>query len=84
MLRKKKFDLVVVDIDTLDFQVAGIVPKIRRMKTEIPIALVNALENGRNSKMLENLDVDLVIERPMEMDSISLLISEAMEQKLKV
>jgi len=84
LLRKKKFDLVVADIDTLDFQIAGIVPKIRRMKTGIPIALVNALENGRRSMILENLDVDLVIERPMEMDSLALRISDAMEQKLKV
>lgn len=80
LLRKKKFDLVVADIDTLDFQLAGIVPKIRRMKTEIPIALVNAMENGRSAKIFENLDVDLVIERPMEMDRIALLISDVLEK----
>ena len=79
LLRKKKFDLVVADIDTLDFQIVGIVPKIRRMKTEIPIALVNAMGNG-NSKILEKMDVDLVIERPMEMDNVAFLISEIMEK----
>ncbi len=80
LLRKKKFDLVVADIDTLDFQIVGFVPKIRQMKKEIPIALVNAMGNG-DSKILEKLDVDLVIERPMEMDSVAFLISEVMEKQ---
>lgn len=78
LFRKKDFDLLVADIDTLDFELSGIVPVVRKMKKDLTIALVNSGKNERSSQMSRNLNVDLIIERPMEMDSIASLISDAM------
>jgi len=77
LLRKKDFDLVVADIDTLDFELSGIVPKVRKMKKDLPIALVNSGKNKRSSQIAGKGDADIVIDRPMEMDRIATLISEA-------
>jgi len=81
LLRKKGFDLVVADIDTLDFERSGIVSVVRKMKKSIPFALVNSGKDETPSQISAKLNVDLVIERPMEMDSIASLISEAIADK---
>jgi len=81
LLRKKGFDLVVADIDVLDFERSGIVSVVRKMKKSIPFALVNSGNHEMSSQISAKLNVDLVIERPMEMNSIASLISEAMEDR---
>jgi hypothetical protein len=80
LFRRKDIDLLVADIDTLDFQLSGIVPFVRQMKKDVAIALVNSGKTQGSSQMAENLGVDLMIKRPMEMGSIALRISEAMEK----
>ena len=81
LLRKKDFDLVVADIDTLDFELSGIVPVVRKMNKDLPIALVNSGKNERSSQIAGKVDADLMIDRPMEMDRIATLISEAMADR---
>ncbi len=73
LLKRKNYDLLVVDVDTLDFEQTGIVPRIRGMKKNLPVVLLNAGENARQSK---DLKADLIIKRPMVMDAIFADISD--------
>ena len=81
LLRKKKFDLVVADLDTPDFKIAGIIRKIREMKQCLPIAILDVGGNGKSSSGSGRPDADLVIESPLEMVGVALRISEALEKK---
>jgi PAS domain S-box-containing protein len=80
LLRKKKFDLVVADLDAPYLKSSGIIPKIKKMDKALPIALVNAGKK-RSSRTLKGLGADLVIERPLDMDRISSLVSQAIAMK---
>ena len=81
LLRKKKFDLLVVDLDTPDFNLAGIIRKIRKMDPWMPIVILDVGDRGKTSGGSGKLDADLVIERPLEMAGVALRISEAIEKK---
>ncbi len=50
------------------------------MDKALPIALVNAGKK-RSSRTLKGLGADLVIERPLDMDRISSLVSQAIAVK---
>ena len=81
LLRKKKSDLVVVDLDTPDFKTFGIVRKIRKMAPWLPIVILDTGDSGKTAVDSGKLDVDLVIERPLEMTGVALRISEVIEKK---
>jgi PAS domain S-box-containing protein len=75
---KKNFDLVFTDIDTTDFEEAGIVSKIKKMKNPLPVVLVNPGLNGRSQRLLSRFGQELLIERPIEFKGLSAIISRAM------
>jgi len=81
LLRRRKFDLVVADIDTPDFEITGIVQKIKQMDKCLPVALVNTGESGRSFQELQALEADLMINRPMEMNRVLTLVSKIMATK---
>ncbi len=81
LLKRKKIDLIVADIDTPDLGIAGLAQKAKQIKKHVPVVLVNAGKNGRPSHTLKELGADLIIERPLEMDSITTLISETIATK---
>jgi len=80
LLRKKKFDLVVADLDAPYLKSSGIIPKIKKMQKCLPIVLVNAGKD-RSSLTLKELGADLVIERPLDMDRISSIVSKTIAMK---
>ncbi len=81
LLKRKKFGLVVADIDTPDIEPEDIVPKIKQVKKDLPVVLVNVRYSGKPSLMYQNLRADLILERPLNMDRISSLVSEAIALK---
>ena len=80
-LRRKNFELVIAVCDGPDLDPAWTVQEIRKIKRDVPIVLVNAGDNGRPFHKLKELGADLIIERPLEMDKITSLISETIATK---
>ena len=81
LLRKKRRDLVVVDLDTPDFKRTGIVRKLRKMDPCLPVVILDAGDRGKSAGESGKVAADLVIERPLEMAGVALRISEAIEKK---
>jgi PAS domain S-box-containing protein len=81
LLKRKNFDLVVADIDAPDLELANIVDKIKKIKRGVPVVLLNAGENGRLPHKLKKPRADLIIERPLEMDRVTALISETITMR---
>ena len=69
-LVKNKFNLVVADLNTFPLDPSKIIPKIKKIDPNLPVALVNAEAKGASSRALKKLGADLVIGKPLEMDRI--------------
>jgi len=69
-LRKNKFNLVIADLNTFSLEPSKIIPKIKKIDPNLPVALVNAESKGKSSRALKRLGADLVIGKPLEMDRI--------------
>jgi PAS domain S-box-containing protein len=69
-LRKNKFNLVIADLNTFPHDPSKIIPKIKKIDPNLPVALVNAESKGKSSRALKKLGADLVIGKPLEMDRI--------------
>ncbi len=81
LLRKNKFDLVIGDLNMRHFEPSKIIPMIRGLDHDLPIALVNPEQAGKNMEVLEGLGADLVVGRPLEMDRIFSFFSQALAAK---
>jgi PAS domain S-box-containing protein len=77
-LRKNKFDLVVADLNTFPLDPSKIIPKIKKIDPDLPIALVNAGSKSTSSRVLKKLGADLVIGKPLEMDRIVSRVSHVL------
>jgi len=75
LLRKNTFDLAIADRNSPHIEASKIIPKIKELDPTLPVVLVNARDKG------ERLGADLVIGRPLEMDGILLLVSEALQMR---
>jgi DNA-binding response OmpR family regulator len=78
LVRKKNFDLVVIDLGLTYLESSRIISRIRKMEREIPIAVINPEERVNTLHILDKLGADLVITRPLEMDRIVSLVSQAL------
>ena len=74
LLGKKKFDLVITDLNMSNLRSSKMISKIKKMHRDRLIILVNA-EKG------EEFGADLVIGRPLQMDRVLSLISEVLSNK---
>ena len=74
LLGKKKFDLVIADLNMSNLRSSKMISKIKKMHRDRPIILVNAEEG-------EEFGADLVIGRPLQMDRVLSLISEVLSNK---
>jgi len=74
LLGKKKFDLVIADLNMSNLRSSKMISKIKKMHRDRPIILVNAEEG-------EEFGADLVIGRPLQMDRVLSLISEVLSKK---
>ena len=76
LMRKKQFDLLIAGIDDPDIRPVEIVRMIRRIRSDMPVVLVNAGDRPRPFTRLRESGADLIIERPLHMDRISDHLSE--------
>jgi PAS domain S-box-containing protein len=76
-LKKNKIDLVVADANTACFDPIKFVPKLKKTG-QTPVALVNVENDDRSLRALKELGADLLIQRPLETDTILSVISKAL------
>jgi len=76
--RKKRFDLIITDAETLDMDVQILVKKIKKMERKVPVALIMEYEAGEEPDHIQRSDVDLFIIKPIDMDKIVDQVSEVL------
>lgn len=75
LLAKKKFDLVIADLNAPNLRSSKVISKIKNMHREGLTVLVNAEED-------EKFDADLVIRKPLQMDRVLSLISKILSSNV--
>lgn len=80
LLKRKKFELAVVDGEIPDLESAGFVQNLKRNNKGLPFILVNAGNKENATQLLGQLRADLIIERPLDMDRISSIISSIINE----
>ena len=78
LIKKKKVDLVVIDLGLTYLEAPEIISRIKKMERGIPIALIDPEERSNTSHRADILGADLLITRPLEMDRIASLVSQAL------
>lgn len=78
---KHKIDFVIADLNMPYLESLRILKKIKEMEPTLPIALVNAEENGESVHALEKLGADIVLGRPLEVGKIISFFCEASGMK---
>jgi nitrogen-specific signal transduction histidine kinase/CheY-like chemotaxis protein len=69
LLQKRRFDLVIADPNTPYLKLSEVIPLIRAIRKDLPVALVNAPSKGKTE------GADLVIGRPLDMDKTLSMVS---------
>jgi PAS domain S-box-containing protein len=81
LLRKKGFDLVIGDLNMRHLEPTKIIPKIKELDRNLPIAMVNSEKEGKSLDALKKLGAELVVGRPLEMDRIFSFFTAALKTK---
>ena len=81
LLRKEKYDVILVDQGESGLESQKIIPKIRKADRTLPVGLIKG--PGLNEKRdahdtPRSINPDFVIDRPLDMDRILPLISKAL------
>jgi len=78
LLKKNKFDLVIVDLNAPFNESSKIIAAIKKIENGLPVALIAGDDKRRPLRALKKLGVDLIIGRPLEIDSTFNLISQTL------
>ena len=78
LLKKNKFDLVIVDLNAPYDEYSTIIATIKKIEKDLPVALVAGDDKKRSLQALKKFGVDLIIGRPLEIDSTLNRISQAL------
>ncbi len=77
LLGKGKFDFVIADLSADHLNFFKIIPRIKAREHRLPIALINAEEKRKTADALIEAGADLVIDKPLEINRIFFLMSQA-------
>ncbi len=80
-IRKKRFDLIIADSETLDINVQVLVKRIKKMKRKVSVALIMEHVAGEKLDSIQRSDVDLFIKKPIDMDKVVDQISEVLARR---
>jgi DNA-binding response OmpR family regulator len=70
ILKKKKFDLILVDPVTAEMKRDAVIKKIRRMNGDQPMALITDRASEEPSKPGEKSEFELIIAKPLDMNRV--------------
>ena len=76
LLKKKRFDLVITENNMLYSSLSNIIASIKKIDRDLPVALVNTEEKMKDYSHLKKMGADLIIEKPLNLDAISLSVSK--------
>ena len=79
--RKKRFDMIITDAETLDINVQVLVKRIKKMKRKVSVALIMEHVAGEKLDSIQRSDVDLFIKKPIDMDKVVDQISEVLSRR---
>ncbi len=75
-LKKRDFDLVIIDMHAYNVKSSGIVTRIKKSKPDLPVALIHyEEEEGNAHNLFKTMGADLLLGVPLDMDRILGLIS---------
>ncbi|MFH1240761.1 MAG: ATP-binding protein [Pseudomonadota bacterium] len=81
LLRRDKFDLLIGDLGMRHLQPSRIIPKIRQLDHDLSVALVHPEKERGAVEALKRLGADLVVSRPIQMDTIFSFFANALATK---
>ena len=70
ILKKKKFDLILVDSGTAEMKRDAVIKKIRRMNRDQPMALIADQAAEEPSKPEGKSGFELIITKPLDMNRV--------------
>ena len=82
LLKRNKFDLVIVDLNVPFNESSKIIATIKKIEQGLPVALIAGDDKRRPLRALKRLGVDLIIGRPLEIDSTFNLISQTLSTRM--
>ena len=74
LLRDNKFDLVIVDQNAPDIEISKTIREIKRLRPNLPVALINARRKPGSWDSLIKMGADLAIGRPLDVDRLLSLL----------
>ena len=80
-LRKKKFDLVLADSEAADMARAALIQKIKKMKKELSLVLMQGQTVGEKPGAARRSSFDLIIRKPLDMDKVVGQVEDLLRRK---
>ncbi len=81
-LKRKNFDMLLVDSGTPDIKEGLFIKKIKKLHPKLSIAIIMENETGDKLNQIKNSSVDLVITKPVEMNRLMNQVSEILAAKV--
>jgi CheY-like chemotaxis protein len=70
ILKKRKFDLILLDADMADMERGAVIKKMRKMNGDQPMALITNRKAEKSLKPEERSGFELIITKPLDMNSV--------------
>lgn len=80
LFKKNQFDLIIINLDISYLVSSKIIPRLKKMKQRLPVAVVSDERKGQSINALKQLGADLIIGSPFEMDRTLSLISQTLDR----
>ncbi len=80
-LRKDIYDLLIIHYDASRDAMESMIRRIKKLWPDLAMVLVNAGKQIREQPFWEQLGVDFIEGRPLNMDDFFLLLSEVFQRK---
>jgi PAS domain S-box-containing protein len=82
LLEKKRFDLIITDIETSEMDERILVKKIKSLDRKLPLALITEQGNGLKHNRILRSAVELLIMKPIDMNNVVKQVSEVLTNRL--
>jgi DNA-binding response OmpR family regulator len=82
LFKRREFNLVILD-DMLPFDSSKMISRIKQLKPGVPVLLINAEHEKKEPGNLQGPRADVVVPRPVKMDTILPLASQALSVRYK-
>jgi len=78
-VKRGNFDLVLVDLDTPNLDMARLIVQLKKMSPRLAVGLIKSAREGSSFKEWDHRGVDFLIDRPVDLDKILILACQALK-----